>query len=289
MFSPRELERTDALTLFRKEGVPRAEALARLVRPSLVLEPRAGRGEERTRLGGVPDLPAGCAWPKASTGQPMTFIGQLDLRELAATAVARDLPDHGVLAWFYAPDAGPPEHALVWSGERPIERAEPPTGLLVLPEYGAKLTPWWSIPPRGRESPFVAALGFSEEELSEWDELWQAWMLDDDAMIGHRLLGYSSIPEAYLSAALDTDEALRARFFARPVSERSREPFLDGELAARASSFRLLVEIQCIEALGIEWGDGASTAILVHDDAWKRRDFDLERTSRELASICLRS
>lgn len=92
MVSARELEGMDALTLFRREGVPRAAELAMLVKPCVILEPDSST--RRTRSGGLPDLAEGQPWPTTSSGHPMTFLGQLDLEELAALPAANELPDH---------------------------------------------------------------------------------------------------------------------------------------------------------------------------------------------------
>ena len=285
MFSARELERTDPATLFRAAGVPRAMELAALVKPCVVLEP--GSSRKRTRLGGLPDLPEGEPWPTTSAGDPMIFVGQLDLEELAPTSIAGELPDHGLMTWFYGPTGS--EFAIGWSAARPVRRVTPRAGTSVLPEHGATLRSWWSIPSGARECPIMDALGLTDEERSRWGELYEEWMCHESSTEGHRVLGYAEVDEAYLTAALDTDEGLRARFFARAVSDRSRVPYRDADLAARASAFRLLVEIADLDELGISWGDGASTAILVHEGAWRRRDFNQRSPSRDACALCFRS
>ena len=53
-----------------------------------------------SRLGGVPDLPAGAAWP-AWKGVPISFIAQVNLADLASFTPAQDLPKSGLLSFFY--------------------------------------------------------------------------------------------------------------------------------------------------------------------------------------------
>jgi uncharacterized protein YwqG len=50
-----------------------------------------------SKLGGLPDLPAGLAWPKWKTDH-LTFVGQVNLAELPASDL---LPKVGMLSFFY--------------------------------------------------------------------------------------------------------------------------------------------------------------------------------------------
>ncbi|MFV8749135.1 DUF1963 domain-containing protein [Nannocystaceae bacterium ST9] len=79
-----------------------------LSRPSLrlTLEPIHDDDEAPelggTRIGGDPDLPPSQAWP-AVEGEPMVFVAQFDLAELAGFAELAELPRAGLLSFFYAP------------------------------------------------------------------------------------------------------------------------------------------------------------------------------------------
>jgi uncharacterized protein YwqG len=53
-----------------------------------------------SRFGGVPDLPAGVAWPERD-GVPMELIAQLRLADVAAAAADPRLPAQGSLLFFY--------------------------------------------------------------------------------------------------------------------------------------------------------------------------------------------
>jgi len=277
----------DPLTLFQREGVPRADLLARLVRPCVILHPSRLSG--RTRLGGVPELAEGRPWPRTSTGAAMLFVGQLELSNLRGTPVASALPEHGLLGFFCSCDAGRPEFAITWSEEGRAKRTEPADGSTVLPEHGATLRPWWSIPPAGGECPFTARVLRTDEERNAWRDLEAEWREDERDLRGHRLLGYATCSDAYLSAALDTNDELRERFFARPVNERAQDPYVDEGVLARARAFRLLLELADSEELGVTWGDGAPTALLVHESVWTNQDFDLTTQSLEAAAFCLRT
>jgi uncharacterized protein YwqG len=106
-----------------------AAAIARLGRPSVHFDRRPGTAARRgqSKLGGVPDLPQGMAWPIRpafdrppdspslltrrtlpdiaaflDNPQPLSFIAQVNLADAAAAAdPAIDLPNSGMLWFFY--------------------------------------------------------------------------------------------------------------------------------------------------------------------------------------------
>ena len=53
-----------------------------------------------SRIGGVPDLPIGASWPECD-GEPLSFLGQFDLRSVALHDPGKRLPDVGFLYFFY--------------------------------------------------------------------------------------------------------------------------------------------------------------------------------------------
>jgi uncharacterized protein DUF1963 len=72
------------------------EALRRLARPCWALAP--GTGTSSSRIGGVPDLPRGAAWPTWD-GKPLHFICQVNLAELP-TSIGLQMPRDGMLSLF---------------------------------------------------------------------------------------------------------------------------------------------------------------------------------------------
>jgi hypothetical protein len=94
-----------------------------------------------TRLGGVPDLPQGVAWPRNEDGRFGNFFAQLDFTDLAERIAAPDLPRGGVLSLFttYLSAAAEPvcvKALLAGAGEQ-LTRAEPPAAdELVFPDAG---------------------------------------------------------------------------------------------------------------------------------------------------------
>lgn len=91
------------------------EAIGIRIRPARAADLRPGA----TRLGGLPDLPAGVPWPEGSGGgEPsggrrrgaryvFDFVGQLRLEEIAPFDVRDQLPHEGLLSFFVGHDLGP--------------------------------------------------------------------------------------------------------------------------------------------------------------------------------------
>lgn len=79
-----------------------AEALVRLGEPAVSLAatrntpPLVGS----SRIGGLPDFPRGVAWPRSSQG-PLTFLIQINCRDIAPFDRDRQLPAEGLLSIFF--------------------------------------------------------------------------------------------------------------------------------------------------------------------------------------------
>lgn len=74
-----------------------------------------------TKLGGHPDLPARTKWPRASK-QPLTFLAQIDLAEVAPLLPEGALPEAGLLSFFLAND---PEGAAGYCEKAKVLFSEP--------------------------------------------------------------------------------------------------------------------------------------------------------------------
>src|SRR5262249_27027713 len=81
-----------------------APGLAALAQPSIRLtttqadEAKLALGA--SKLGGLPDMPIGTAWPILN-GVAMSFVGQIRLEDARPCDAQRQLPPAGLLAFFY--------------------------------------------------------------------------------------------------------------------------------------------------------------------------------------------
>lgn len=110
------------------------ERLVQICVPSLRLVPDE-RSELRSRIGGSPDVPADFEWPRSSTGEPLTFVAQIDLAEVRAAGLptADVLPERGLLSFFHgyepstdADHVGNAGRVLFFDGLAPLAPARAP-------------------------------------------------------------------------------------------------------------------------------------------------------------------
>src|SRR5262249_33113616 len=146
--------RRDAEGCALAELWPRLRAAA-LPSYAVDLVPDADLGPLGTsRLGGLPDLPAGRAWPERD-GQLLTFVGQVNLAEVPRLPVA--LREKGMLYFFLGVDepASNIDHeVLFWDGpagrlsrpEQPDESAFLNEDQAVFRPVGVRFVPAVSLP-----------------------------------------------------------------------------------------------------------------------------------------------
>ncbi|MFI1987853.1 YwqG family protein [Actinoplanes sp. NPDC020271] len=82
---------------------PLRTVLAEAARPSLRLTAAAVCAPDTaaTRLGGVPLLAPGATWPESPSGNPQSFLGQLDTDDVNARLGVPVLPPRTLLGFFY--------------------------------------------------------------------------------------------------------------------------------------------------------------------------------------------
>jgi uncharacterized protein YwqG len=93
---------------------PFAERLTELLESTIMMTPDCSEPSAPpfggSRLGGLPDVPAGFAWP-VRDGRPLTFLAQIRMDEVAPHDMGRRLPPTGSLLFFYDADKQP------WGGD----------------------------------------------------------------------------------------------------------------------------------------------------------------------------
>ena len=113
----------------------RVDEFAPLIRDTIkltVLPPDdAATSAPTSRLAGKPELPLGTDWPRAE-GEPLAFVGQLALAEIAPFDVHSKLPSEGLLSIFAGdpldPNGVPAPHARVihTDASTEVQLTEPP-------------------------------------------------------------------------------------------------------------------------------------------------------------------
>jgi hypothetical protein len=94
-------ERTQTIKKqMERAGLSRiAPDVLKLLRPSIRLQVGDPSTQPVTRLGGAPNMPSDIAWPTRRSGDPHSFLAQIDLRKLWAFE-GLPLPSSGSLFFF---------------------------------------------------------------------------------------------------------------------------------------------------------------------------------------------
>jgi uncharacterized protein YwqG len=106
-----------------------ADAILARVKPAvrLGLGARSSLELGESRIGGVPDLPVGMAWPRNTSGEALTFILQLRLADVPPFS-GNPFPETGMLYFFIGLDepAWDVEHRVILNDATNLERAMSP-------------------------------------------------------------------------------------------------------------------------------------------------------------------
>lgn len=255
----------------------RFERLFPLVRPSIVLRPTRVRQEDlstgESRIGGLPDLPAGAEWPRWN-GEPQSFIAQLHLSSLGEPRDPR-MPTAGWLLFFYSArqdtwgfspnDRGSSAVLYVPEGSD-LERTAPPEPL---PDGGAfepcrvSFAENWTLP--AWDSPHIERLALTDEEVDAYcDALDALFPGDRHRLLGHpdQIQGDMTVECALVTGGLDLGDA----------SGRS-DPRAEA-LAASWSDWQLLLQVVSDDAPGTMWGDAGHLYYWIRTPDLAARRFD---------------
>jgi len=285
------------------EGLDRVvEELIALAAPTIRLYAQEADEEAiptgASKLGGCPDLPAGTTWP--AWHEPMAFIGQINLADLAPVDLDGTLPHDGLLSFFFETN-GEPLYAARWGlpDDAPYlddygvidlspswrvlhHPADPATFLRrALPEalnesarympgsvrFAAEVTlpavdgpELWPLQLTTHER---AAFIHLEHEVN-WGERWQDG--------GHHLLGYAYDLGVPTLVACDEEARGAAGGWAHADAARRRE--IERDASRR---WRLLLQLSSSDVTGMDWAGGGVLHCCIERDALPARDFSRAR------------
>lgn len=264
----------DVMRLAADSGlVRRVEAVVALARQSVRLVPADEDPDSvaapagRSRFGGAPELPDDVAWPRWR-GEPLTFLAQIDLAEVAAAGLdGGALPAEGLLLLFSAADLAPAglapgdfgsSRALLVDAAAAEADPAPPGPRLPADPTAIALSVEWVLPPA--DDPRVRALGLDADERTAWERLRAALAdhqgvalerPDGDLHALHRLLGEPDDPRGEMPL---TCELVAAGVDADPA-DRAAHPLI-GPYRARSARWRLLAQLTVDDRLGWDFGAG---------------------------------
>ena len=255
----------DLVLLCREVGFSEAREadMRRLARPSV----RLTRGDTESlepgtsRLGGVPDLPAGFRWPSRG-GRDLAFLGQVNLAAVVALVPEAELPASGLLLFFYDLEERPRGLEPADRGSCrviPVQgRVEPDSqGRAHFADHPLVLSAELTLPPA--DSFHVERLGLSDDELVSWDRLrerladFQAVALEGHSPTWsplHRLLGH---PEPIHRNEMELECELVTHGLNLCEGEGNFDP-RRMELERGADAWRLLLQLSADDSLSPNWG-----------------------------------
>lgn len=293
----KEAEWAEFHASIEEEGLTaHAAALVRLCVPSLRLRP-ANRARRASRLGGVPDVPAGFVWPVSSgvdatlapdpnlPGVPLVCVAQIELADVQATMLpgVEALPSRGRLVFFHgyepSPDGthvGNAGRVFFFDDTAPLRPAAEPSHpqYRPFPATPIRFEPQTEqLPPF--ESPFYAALLDEAGELDGdprlataifegiVDEYRADGIRDEGERPVHRLLGYADPNQSDVYIAAQGNDG--------------RAPFDTWETPAHvraAAMWKLLLQVDSDPERGIMLGDLGVLYFLIRTDDLAARRFD---------------
>jgi uncharacterized protein YwqG len=227
-----------------------------------------------TKLGGLPDLPAGTSWPQWN-GVPLALVAQLHLDELRDDPVAQALPGAGWLHFFY--DArqqafgDKPADRGAWqvlytpvSAANHLQRQAAPEGLPAESRFKVAAVEWapeWTLPQR--PNALDPKLAWAPGEQSKYDGL-LAQHFSGRSAPRHRLLGHAD--------EIQDDMHLQCQLLAHGVSD-DQDPRA-AALAAGSVNWRLLLQIDSDASAGLVWGNAGMLYFWIEADALRSRRFE---------------
>ena len=252
-------------------------ALVALARPSLRLTVRPTSDESlagASKLGGLPDLLVGTAWPYWK-GAPLSFLAQIRLEEAQPYDVAHDLPATGLLSFFY--DARQQTY-----GDNPADRG---SWQVVYSNGSAtqlrRLAVPPDMPPAGRFAPCGVTFA-SEVTLPQQPELeipdW-SWQGDERARYEEFLAAFPTPQEhgrthTRLLGYPDTlQDDMRSEVQLAANGLTGADPRA-AEVAKGAGAWRLLFQLDSEADAGMRWGDAGMLYFWIERDALKTMRFE---------------
>ena len=254
----------EVLRLAHEHGLERvSERIEHLLRPGIHIS-KAEASDLPTgcsRFGGLPDVPAGFAWPHWRD-RPMGFLAQIRCEDLATCDSTRLLPVSGVLYFFYDFDEQPwgfdPKHrggAVVHYAEHstPLSRAGLPGGAKLeavsLAPFRLGFSAVPSLPSSGSEA--FQQLALHDEEWDRYHEFYDAVRKRfTDGEPCHQILGHSNNVQGDMQ--LECQLVSHGLYCGDCTAYESPQR---AELEPGAAEWRLLLQFDSDDDLNVMWGD----------------------------------
>lgn len=246
-----------ALNDFRDSSLGRVwDRIVNLARPSARLV-RSSAPSGVTRLGGSPFVGPDFDWPLDPNGDPLSFVGQVDLAEIRRVCEVGALPAVGVLGFFYdardQPGGYQPHDRQRWAisySREPTSVVSLPGGTLGFPELA--LNPVGDLTLPQGDSAEIEDLALTSIEADAYesvlDELRTTHGTGRQLSI-HRVLGWPD--------AIQHDPPILSQLASNGVDAGDPAVYQlesTGSLLRRRATWRLVAQFDSDESIGMMWG-----------------------------------
>ena len=255
---------------------PQRAALERFVLPAIAFAEEMVDDDAISvavsKLGGRPALRDPSTWPMTSAGQPLSFIAQFNLREIAELQwLGRELPTDGLLLFFYD-SAGLPRGTRVAEASQwrvqyeadvnAVARAEFPPTLGVSQRCKSatlKGVRQWTMP--FPDTRMVQRLGLGQELEWNFEELcMESWKASGISLLGHPF-------------PVQGDMQLLCQFVVNGVTDFKNDPRIP-DLEAGIEDWRLLLQLPSREQLGMDWDGEGVLYFWIRKQGLENRNFN---------------
>ncbi|MBI5250200.1 MAG: DUF1963 domain-containing protein [Desulfomonile tiedjei] len=232
-----------------------------------------------SKLGGNPDLPDSLEWPSFNDRR-LDFLLQLDLSELSGHPHCGDLPESGLLYFFYD------DHEQKWG----FDPGDKGTWQVIFQPF-----PGGNLARRSRHDGTLGNPSFRPCQLSFYEALAPGW--EDIPMIHEMMNAYEA--DVYYSHIFELEKYEGHQILGHPAGIQSDEqgmqqkcqfvsngiymggsggpPFDEAkakELEPEATQWTLLLQLDTDKNAGMKWGDRGRLYFWIRKEDLQRRDFD---------------
>ncbi len=224
-----------------------------------------------SKIGGLPDLIPGIAWPEWQ-GVPQSFVGQIRLADVHAYDGESVLPSAGLLTFFYnakqdtygvAGDAGS-WHVFFTEDTSNLKRTPTPSKLPAESQFKASSLTFDSqltLSPQPQLE--VPGLPWTDADQQRYDPIYAQFTTDAtdktprDQMLGHPL-------------TLQDDMRVQCETASQGIADSTNDP----ELARKALRWQLLFQIDSDERIRMQWASAGLLYYWITQEDLQARKFD---------------
>jgi uncharacterized protein YwqG len=270
--------------MLRQSGLARiADAIASAAENALRLVaepvPDAQLALGQSRIGGQPDMPRGATWPTWQ-GEPLAFLGQIELARVAGFPGCGVLPAAGHLLFFYEAEQRTWGFDPKDRGSFTVMYSDEPNEALLRHEFprdmqesarfrscAIEFLEIMTLPPI--ESIVVDNLRFNSKEMGRYADVLSELENGEEEGMLHQLLGHPR--------PVQNEMQLECQLAANGVYVGDPSGYDDPRritLEPGATEWRLLLQLDSAEQAGMMWGDLGRLYFWIRDQDLSHCRFD---------------